>query len=37
MAYLGAVSYEAHGWYGDCALVLLIITIIMTFAGEGEP
>lgn len=27
-AYLSAVSYEAHGWYGKAALVLLVFTVI---------
>lgn len=36
MAYLGAVGAEAHGWYGNCAIVLFAITVVMTFAGEAE-
>lgn len=35
MGYLGAVSYEAHGWYGKCAALLLVISVVMAFAGIG--
>lgn len=29
-SYLGAVGYEAHGWYQIMAIILLIVTLIGT-------
>ena len=34
MTYLGAVSYEAHGLYGQAAGVLLVVTIIGVFTKD---
>lgn len=33
-AYLGAVSYEAHGWYGKAAMGLLVFTAAAHLIGE---
>jgi hypothetical protein len=37
MSYLAAVTVEAHGIYGYCAGVLLVVVVIDMFCGnEGE-
>ncbi|QFP93702.1 hypothetical protein [Ralstonia phage P-PSG-11-1] len=37
VAYLSAVSYEAHGWYGKATLVLLVFTLVAALLHlEGD-
>jgi len=35
LIYLGAVSIEAHGWYGKAAIGLFLFTVLAHFLGEG--
>lgn len=34
--YLGAVTIEAHGWYGRAAGALLIVVVIGAVLGDAE-
>ena len=34
--YLGAVTIEAHGWYGKAAGALLIVVVIGALLGEAD-
>lgn len=36
MTYLGLVSVEVKYWYGKAAAVMLVLTVVSLFIGEGE-
>lgn len=37
LLYLGAVAWEAHGWYGAAALICLIVSIVSHLMGYEGP